>query len=427
MADEAGVERTEASGPPRIVTANRAQVQLRPLDLESLLAADHRARAIWTVVEQLDLSRFYAAIHARGSEPGRPAIDPKLLIAVWLYGTSEGVGSARELARLCEQHDAYRWLCGGVRVNHHTLSDFRVEHGAALDELLTQVLGVLLHQRLVKLERVTQDGMRVRASAGAASFRREATLRRCVEAAREQVAAVKEAGERPADPRTARQQAAAARAAREREKRVTRALAELPAARDAKREDAAKAKARVSMTDPDARGMKMADGGYRPAYNVQLATAGGGRGIVGVQGADAGAGLARLTPMRAAVEQRTGQQPREYLVDGGFVQLESIAAAAADGVTVYAPVRKPPRADIDPHVAKPTDAPAVAAWRVRMGTEDAKTIYKDRAAVAETVNADLRAHRGLNRLPVRGLAKVQCIAVWAALTYNVLRWLALTA
>src|SRR5438552_9298158 len=133
MADEAGVERTEASEPPRIVTANRAQVQLRPLDLESLLAADHRARAIWTVVEQLDLSQFYAAIHARGSEPGRPAIDPKLLIAVWLYGTSEGVGSARELARLCEQHDAYRWLCGGVRVNHHTLSDFRVEHGAALD------------------------------------------------------------------------------------------------------------------------------------------------------------------------------------------------------------------------------------------------------------------------------------------------------
>jgi len=409
------------------VTANRAQLQLRPQDLESLLPADHRARALWMVVDRLDLSRFYAAIQARGSDPGRPAIDPKVLVALWLYATSEGVGSARELARLCERHDAYRWLCGGVRVNHHTLSDFRVEYGAALDALLTQVLGVMLHQGLVRLERVTQDGMRVRASAGAASFRREATLRRCVEAAREQVAAVKEAGERPADPRTARQQAAAARAAREREKRVTRALAELPAARDAKREDAAKAKARVSMTDPDARVMKMADGGYRPAYNVQLATAVEGRVIVGVQVTNAGTDLAQLTPMRAAVEQRTGQQPREYLVDGGFVQLESIAAAAADGVTVYAPVRKPPRADIDPHVAKPTDAPAVAAWRVRMGTEDAKTIYKDRAAVAETVNADLRAHRGLNRLPVRGLAKVQCIAVWAALTYNVLRWLALTA
>src|SRR2546428_8967230 len=180
MADEAGVEGSGARGAPRIVTANRAQLQLRPQDLESLLPADHRARALWMVVDRLDLSRFYAAIQARGSDPGRPAIDPKVLVALWLYATSEGVGSARELARLCERHDAYRWLCGGVRVNHHTLSDVRVEHGAALDALLTQVLGVMLHQGLVRLERVTQDGMRVRASAGAASFRREATLRRGV-------------------------------------------------------------------------------------------------------------------------------------------------------------------------------------------------------------------------------------------------------
>src|SRR3989475_9950608 len=178
MADEAGAERNRPSGTPRIVTANRAQLQLRPLDLESLLRPEHRAWAVWAVVEQLDLSAFYDAIVARGSEPGRPAIDPKVLVALWLYATSEGVGSARELARLGERHDAYRWLCGGVRVNHHTLSDVRVEHGAALDALLTQVLGVMLHQGLVRLERVTQDGMRVRASAGAASFRREATLRR---------------------------------------------------------------------------------------------------------------------------------------------------------------------------------------------------------------------------------------------------------
>src|SRR2546422_5618680 len=204
MADEAGVEGSGARGAPRIVTANRAQLQLRPQDLESLLPADHRARALWMVVDRLDLSRFYAAIQARGSDPGRPAIDPKVLVALWLYATSEGVGSARELARLCEQHDAYRWLCGGVRVNHHTLSDFRVEHRAALDELLTQVLGVLLHQGLVRLERVTQDGMRVRASAGAASFRREATLRRCVGGAREQVAAGEGGGGRAAGARPAR-------------------------------------------------------------------------------------------------------------------------------------------------------------------------------------------------------------------------------
>src|SRR5436309_6153594 len=158
MADVAGEERggevaagcsAAKVGTPRIVTANRQQIQLRPLDLESLLAPEHRARAVWVVVEQLDLSPFYDAIAARGSEPGRPAIDPKILVALWLYATSEGVGSARELARLCETHDAYRWLCGGVAVNHHTLSDFRVGHEQALDTLMTEVLAVLVRQGLV--------------------------------------------------------------------------------------------------------------------------------------------------------------------------------------------------------------------------------------------------------------------------------------
>src|SRR5206468_2685651 len=253
MADEAGAERNRPSGTPRIVTANRAQLQLRALDLESLLPPEHRARAVWAVVEQLDLSAFYDAIVARGSDPGRPAIDPKILVALWLYATSEGVGSARELARLCEAHDAYRWLCGGVAVNHHTLSDFRVGHAAALDELMTQVLGVMLRQGLVKLERVAQDGMRVRASAGAASFRREKSLQACLEAARAQVERVKAEGEHPLPGRSARELAAAARAAREREKRVQRALAELPQARAPKSGAAAKENARVSTTDPEAR------------------------------------------------------------------------------------------------------------------------------------------------------------------------------
>src|SRR5438552_959855 len=186
-----------AASPPRLVTANRQQIELRPFDLESLLAPEHRARAIWAMVEALDLAKFYAPIVARGSEPGRPAIDPKILVALWLYATSEGVGSARELARLCEAHDAYRWLCGGVRVNYHTLSDFRVGHEEALDELMTQVLAVMLHRGLVKLERVAQDGMRVRASAGAASFRREPSLRACLEAAETQVACVKQEAEHP--------------------------------------------------------------------------------------------------------------------------------------------------------------------------------------------------------------------------------------
>lgn len=174
-------------GAPRVLAANRRQVELRPCDLEGLLPADHPARAIWAVVERLDLSRFYEAIEARAGQAGRPAIDPKILVTLWLYATSEGEGSAREIARRCEAHDAYRWICGGVSVNHHTLSDFRVGPLQALDGLMTQLLAVLMLQGLVQIRRVAQDGMRVRASAGAASFGREPTLKKCLAEAHEQV------------------------------------------------------------------------------------------------------------------------------------------------------------------------------------------------------------------------------------------------
>lgn len=424
MADEVGAERNRPSERPRIVTANRAQLQLRPLDLESLLPAAHRARAVWAVVEQLDLRAFYDAIVARGSEPGRPAIDPQILVALWLYATSEGVGSARELARLCEAHDAYRWLCGGVRVNHHTLSDFRVGHEQALDALMTHVLAVLLRQGLVQLSRVAQDGTRVRASAGASSFRREKSLRACLAAAQAQVARAKQEAEQPAGAGQARAQAAAARAARERMKRVARAVAELPKVQAAKPDAAAKAQARVSTTDPDARVMKMGDGGYRPAYNVQFATATAGRVIVGVQVTNAGTDMGQMRPMHAEIVRRTGERPAEYLVDGGFTKLAAIEEASAEGTTVYAPVPTPRRDGIDPYQPKRGDSPAIAAWRTRMGTDAAKGIYKERAATAETVNGDLRTWRGLDRLPVRGGAKVLSIALWAAVTYNVLRWIA---
>jgi transposase len=424
MADEAGTERKGTGGAPRIITANRAQLQLRPLDLESLLAPEHRARAVWAVVEQLDLSAFYDAIAARGSEPGRPAIDPKILVALWLYATSEGVGSARELARLCEAHDAYRWLCGGVAVNHHTLSDFRVGHEAALDALMTQVLAVLLRQGLVTLTRVAQDGTRVRASAGASSFRREKSLRACLEAAQAHVERVKQEAEHPPAPGQARAQAAAARAARERAQRVARALAELPKAQATKRDAAAKAEARVSTTDPEARVMKMGDGGYRPAYNLQFATATEGRVIVGVQVTNAGTDMGQMRPMQAEIARRTGEQPAEYLVDGGFAKLEAIEEASAAGTTVYAPVPTPRRDGVEQYQPKPGDSAAIAAWRTRMGTDAARAIYKERAATAETVHGDLRTWRGLDRLPVRGSAKVLSIALWAAVTYNVLRWIA---
>ena len=417
-------QREEPTGEARVQLPERFQVELRPSSLDELLPEDHRARVIWTAVERLNLSSFYAAIQARGSSPGRPAIDPRILVALWLYATSEGVGSARELERLCAAHDGYRWICGGVSVNHHTLSDFRVAHAAALDDLMTEVLTVLLHGGLVSLERVAQDGMRVRASAGAASFRRQRSLRKCLKAAREQVEQVKQHADQPDPRRSAREQAAAQRSAREREERVARAMAELAKVRAAKKTPEAQKQARASTTDPEARVMKMSDGGFRPAFNVQLATDTKSRVIVGVRVTNAGTDMGQVEPMLEEIERRTSQRPGELLVDGGFTKLESIQNADDHGVKVFAPVLRPRLATIDPCRPKEGDPPGVAAWRERMGTPQAKTIYKERAATAETVNADLRSWRGLDRFNVRGTAKVLCVATWAALTYNILRWAA---
>jgi len=407
---------------PRVLRPNRQQMRFTPTDLESLLAEDHPARAIWAVVEKMDLSKFEATIAAREGHAGRPGIDPRILVTLWIYATSDGVGSAREVDRLQEMHHAYQWICGGVHVNHHSLSDFRVDHQEALDDLFTQILGVLMHHGLVDLKRVAQDGMKIRASAGAASFRREKSLTQCLEEAREQVKEVAREAEAGEDV-SLRRKAAQERAARERQDRVERALAELPKAREPKKEKD-KAEARVSTTDAEARVMKMGDGGYRPAYNAQFATDAKTRVIVGVDVTNSGSDMAQMPPMLQNIDKRNGRLPAEHLVDGGYAKRESIEQATQRGVTVYAPVQKPKQEGVDPHQPKPNDSPEVSEWRTRMGTPEAKEIYKDRAATAETTNADLRCNRALDRLRVRGLPKVGCVILWAALTYNILKLIA---
>lgn len=256
----------EVKGAPRLVVPNRGQVELRAVDLEGLLAMDHPARAVWDFVESLDLSALYARVQSVEGRAGRPATDPRIYLALWLYAIVEGVGSARALERLSQQHDAYRWICGGVSVNHHSLSDFRVQHVEILDQLLTHSVASLMAEGLVKLERVAQDGMRVRASAGAASFRRQPTLERCLEEAQEQVERLRQELDEDPQATSRRQSAARQRAAEDRRRRVAAALTQMPDAASKKR-PAERDQARVSTTDADARVMKMADGGFRPAYN----------------------------------------------------------------------------------------------------------------------------------------------------------------
>jgi transposase len=417
----------QPAAPPevRVLRPNRLQLQLRSSDLESTLPEDHTARLVWAYVERQDLSPLYAPIKAVAGGSGRSAIAPEILLALWLYATLEGVGSARALARLCDAHDAYRWLCGGVRVNHHTLSDFRVGHVTYLDGLLTTSVASLLASKAVTMVRVAQDGMRVRAHAGTGSFRRRARLEQCLQEARQQVAALKKELQDDPDASNRRQQAARERAMREREKRLEAALAALPQAEKIKRaQGKPEASARTSTTDAEATVMKMPDGGFRPAYNVQLASDTGSQVITGVDVVSIGSDLGQLVPMVEQLETRYGTPPAELLVDGGFAKREAIEQVA-ERTTIYAPVVKPKKADRDPHEALPTDSAVIAEWRTRMGTDAAQTIYKERAATAECVNAQAR-NRGLQQFNVRGLNKVKSVVLMYALAHNLMRTVALS-
>lgn len=414
---------------------NQAEMMVR--DLDSLVAEDHPARAIWAFLEKLDMSAFYGSVKATLDTPGRPASDPQVLLALWIYATSEGVGSARKLDKLCQEHDAYRWLRGGVPIDYHILSDFRVAHREALDGLLTRILGTLMANDLVTLKQVAQDGVKVRASAGAGSFHRRSRLEECMAEAEEQVKRLAEEQGHPDPEISRREQAARDRAARERAGRIRDALNQMAcveAAKERQQRTLAKTKrkkiteARLSTTDPEARVMKMPDGGWRPAYNVQLATDVGSGVIVGFgvvnQGNDAG----QAPPMEDQVMQRSGVHPEAYLIDGGFAQREDIATLESRHVTVYAPVR-PPRTQTsgrERSTPRTDDNAAVIAWRQRMETEEAKSLYKMRAATAEWANAQVRCH-GLLPFTVRGLEKALSVVLLVVIAHNVLRGIALAS
>ena len=403
--------------PPRLRTPDRQQV-IPALALEDLLDTDHQARVVWDFCLQLDLEPLSESIRSREGGPGRAAIDPRLCVALWLYATLEGVGSARALAWLCAHHNAFRWLCGGVSVNHHTLSDFRVGPVALLDRLLTHSVAVLREQGLVDLNRVAHDGMRVRASAGAASFHRRPTLEACLQEAEDQVARLKEELDDDPSAPSRRHAAARERAARERAERLRQALERLPEL-EAKKKAGEKDKARASGTDPEATVMKMADGGYRPAYNVEYSADTATLVIAAVAVTTSGSDAGRITPLDDQIRDRHGVYPQEALADGGFVSLEDIEAAQASprGTRVYAPVPQPKDPKRDRHAPLPGDGEQVREWRARMGTEEAKAVYRQRASAVECVNAQAR-NRGLIRLLVRGLRKVTAVALWFAIAHN---------
>jgi transposase len=423
-----------AGGVPRLRVPERDQVEMRFASLDQLLEPEHPARMVWAIVCGLDLSRWLQEIKAVEGVVGRDATDPRLLAALWIYATLEGVGSARQLARLCEKHLSFQWLCGGVSINHHLLADFRSEGSEKWDELLTQIVGSLLAEGLVTMKRVAQDGMRVRASAGKSSFRRRGRLEQFLQEAHEQVQGLKKLAEESPEELTNRQAAARQRAARERQQRLDDAIRhcdELQKQREkrAKTSGQKQAEPRASTTDPEARTMKFADGGYRPGYNVQFSTDTESGIIVGVDVTNHGTDADELPPMLEQLDVRYDRQPEEVLVDGGFASKDTIDQASRRECTVYAPLKEEEKqleAGKNPYERKRGDSPAVAAWRERMGTAAAKSLYRLRCQTAEWVNALCR-NRGLQQFRVRGQPKCRTVAVLYAIAHNMMQGVALRA
>lgn len=413
----------------RVKRPQRDQMQWRDASLDQLIPKDHRVRAVWAYVDSLDVRPLYKNIQAVEGVAGRDAVDPKILMALWMFATIEGVSSARHLDRLCTRDLPYMWICGEVGVNYHLLSDFRTAHGTFLDQLLTDTIATLLHQNLVTLKTVAQDGMRVRAHAGSSSFRRKKTLQECRKQAAEQVKRLREENDDDCDTdaSNARRQSAAKRAAKERTQRVEDALknlAELEEQKEKRKKGSGK-QARCSTTDPEARNMKMGDGGFRPAYNVQFATDGDTRLIVSVDVGNNGSDGGQMAPMHADVCRRYGKIPGNYVVDGGFVTIDDITQVEQSGSQVIAPMTHDDRIRKrggDPHARRAGDTNEMFAFRQRMNTDEAKAILRQRPSIAEFPNAECR-NRGLHQFRVRGLDKARTVSLWHAITFNFMRML----
>lgn len=430
------MDRQDASREPaarnyRMNSPDRSRIDPHPRVLDDLIDADHKARRVWELVQTLDFSPLLDRIKALVHRPGRPPTDPRILAALWVYATDAGIGSARELAARCRDCDPYKWICGGVEVNYHTLSDFRVDNLEWLKQQVVANVAALRAEDLVHLENTAQDGMRVRASAGNDSFKTAEKLAKLLEDAEQQWDRLQEtfAGESSHSPG---QQAAQERAARERLERLKQVQEEVKkiAEQREQRKKGDGKTARASTTDPEARRMKMPDGGTRPAYNVQFVSDLDSLIIVSGDVTNAGSDAGQMAPNieKTAAEQGPFPEGAEHFADGGFATLKDIESLGQQGMVVFTPVKEEKQQQAkgkDPFAPKPGDAPEVAGWRQRMGTAEAKAKYKQRGK-HEWINAESR-NRGLQQFLVRGLAKVKAVVLWYTLTHNLIRGAALRA
>jgi transposase len=413
----------------RVIGPDRAQLRWDVVDLDSQLPDDHRARLVWAFVEGLDLSEFYDRIKARDAVAGRPATDPQVVLAVWLYATLEGIGSARAIDRLCQQHAAYRWLCGGAPVNHDLLARFRRENAGLLDRLLTQSVTGLIAEKLITLEEMAIDGTKVRAGAGRGSMSKRKRLESIEKAVAERVAELKsELDKDPGEPERRRKKRAL-QAAEERARRVERARQKLAAltqeqavrAKRHAKEEAEKGEPKVSVSDPEVRVMRLADGAVAPAWNVLVATSNGF--IVGIDPTDRRNDSGLATGVVEQIAQRSNRVPQRLLADTRAMTQDDIVqlGEAHPALRVYSPPA-PQRLAVKPETerkrrwSRGREPPAVTAWRARMASEEGQETYR-RRKLTERAHGIIK-NRGMSRFLVHGREKVRAVCVLQALALN---------
>lgn len=398
---------------------------------EDSLPLTHPARLLWEVLGTFDLSAFTAHSRATTDHRGRSNHSTRLLLTLWLYGLCQGMSSARKITRQLDTDFAFRWIAGDMSVCHDRLSRLRSDHRVALDDLFTTVVGQLLHHELLSLDLAAQDGVRVRAHAGAASFRSARGLASCEEQARLHLRAVLAQQDDPA--LTTAQKARRLNAAKDFQARVEEAkrhLASLPAPKPSPRPARPRARTtkakktstpRASTTDPEARVMKMADGGFRPAYNLHLTTVGsalgGPRTVIGVLVSNIGSDMGSLVPMLDEVQRRTGRLPTTLWLDTNHAKHSDIEQGRQRGVRVLVPEMESSY-DKGTHVHH---SPELDAWRADMATDEAKELYRARAGLCEVSNADLKGRHGMSQLLVRGMGNVFCATLLAVLSTTLLQ------
>jgi len=476
----------------RVKPIDRSQRCWGEIDIERFIEEDHAARGIWSMVNRLDLTRLYTKIKAVEGKAGQASLDPRLLMALWIYSYSEGISSARELARMCGYEPGCQWLCARELINHHTLSDFRVRFKDELDQVFVEVLGLLSSEGLIEMKRIAHDGTKIRANASGHSFRRGKSVKEHMRLAREQVQAM---GNPDSEQLSQRAVQARKRASEQRQQHLEQALKELEQIQKT-RAESEKANSRVSETDPEARVMKQANGGFAPSYNVQISTDAANGIIVAVDVTQSGNDCDQLAAAIQHTQANTGTTPEQILADGGYTMknanIEAMAEAGIDLIgpavennnqvslksrgiapefypdqfpydepanTMSCPAHRtlhlssrvqrdgrieysyqasatdcaacPFKQQCCPKTSSRTvvrkeESAAIQAFRAKMKTDEAKTLYRTRAQIAEFPNAWIKDKLGLRQFRLRSRIKVRTETVWACLTYNIQQWLRLS-